>query len=848
MKSRHVQKLDIFISSPSDVLRERRMAQKVIAELNKLPHISRHFTLNALAYEDTVPPGMGQNPQLMVDHYMMEAEKADIFICMLWGRMGTPVHDPATGRDYPSGTSYEFSRAYEAHQQGIRDGTPPRPRILLYRGKKRMPPSADPEQIAQVNAFFGQVMQGEFKGLFAEYRSIKAFEEMLRHDLLTVIEKDFAAASPAAEPVVIKPVTVVEPFEVDGPDALDTLLGRPNKLVGRDALLKRIPEQLQGGGWVLLQAHGGAGKTTLARRVAESWYEAGKGNVLWLKFLDSAAQQLFEGLGRHFGAADEVAEASGAAQIKLVRELLKNANVSLIVLDDVWNGEALQTFMNACPANLSLLVTARHRWDRLIIERVPDLAPEDAVQLLRAKAGSLAGNDADAHRLCEKLGYLAFAVELAGMTMMRQEQTVTELLRHYDGHFHDLPPQMVQADPARASVTALLETSLNELTPALKAAFFAFGAFSVPTLTADLLAYYLFGGADSARQAEGLLIDLHARGLVTRVVAGNAAASYRVHPLSYEYARTRFMREGAQPMATLEACQKYAQAFAEELPKLEAEINNLLGAVNMANQLQADGIFIGIMRALTTRGGYLDARGYTPSFLAWFDRAIQLARSTEPAPSLNLHFLLGKRGNIDYNHGELLAALGCWEEALHIGVALQLTETVVRLHCLISKVHADSKDFAAASASLDQAEAGADGSIPLQIAVLESRAYLAQAQDDLPNARRVFAQQLSLTQQLDDPEGLFYALMNLGEADSLLGDEGSAIESLERAKAVAHQLDNFELLAYIYEALAKVFHKKADLTQSCYYIDQAVIYCRKLGNAALEKLLLDFANNAGCQP
>jgi len=388
-----------------------------------------------------------------------------------------------------------------------------------------------------VNAFFEQIIQGEFQGLFAQYKSNKAFEEMLRHDLLTVIEKDFVTVSSKLEIVEIKPLTVVDVFAIDSPDALDTLLGKASRIVGREALLQGIPERLRAGGWVLLQAHGGAGKTTLARQVAEDWHAAGKGNVLWLKVGDSVAQDLFEAVGRHYGVADEVAAASATAQIKLVRDLLKNAPISLIVLDDVWNGEALQIFMNACPAQMALLVTARQRWDRLTIERIPDLTPEDALQLLRAKAGSLIDNETNANRLCEKLGYLAFAVELAGITMMRQEKHVSELLRTYDGNLHELPPLMVQSDPARATVTALIETSLHPLSDSLKAAFFAFGAFFVPSLTADLLSFYLFPDEQPALKAENLLVDLHAKGLATRVSAGNAAASYRIHPLSYEYAR-----------------------------------------------------------------------------------------------------------------------------------------------------------------------------------------------------------------------------------------------------------------------------------------------------------------------
>src|SRR5260221_258101 len=122
-----LREIDVFISSPADVLDERRAAIHVIERFNRLSRSNRHYFLKPLAYEEIVPAIVGQRPQAIVDRYMLEASKADIFICILWHRMRTPVLDEETGTTFESGTAYEFQKAYQINQ---RDG---KPYMLLYR-------------------------------------------------------------------------------------------------------------------------------------------------------------------------------------------------------------------------------------------------------------------------------------------------------------------------------------------------------------------------------------------------------------------------------------------------------------------------------------------------------------------------------------------------------------------------------------------------------------------------------------------------------------------------------------------------------------------------------------------
>jgi hypothetical protein len=150
MPDRVLHPLDIFISSPSDVSEERELALKVIEQLNERPNIQEEYVLKPLAWERTVPAAVGETPQRIVDRYMLEAGKADIFICFLWARMGTPTLDQETGEEFDSGTEYEFTAAYRAYQKTRTANYPGRPQILLYRCIRPIPYDVDPEQLKKV--------------------------------------------------------------------------------------------------------------------------------------------------------------------------------------------------------------------------------------------------------------------------------------------------------------------------------------------------------------------------------------------------------------------------------------------------------------------------------------------------------------------------------------------------------------------------------------------------------------------------------------------------------------------------------------------------------------------------
>jgi HEAT repeat protein len=198
-----MKEITVFISSPGDVAEERKECLQVIQQYNGRTRVGARFRLTALAYEGAVPAIVGESAQSVVNRYMRQAGKCDIFVCVLWSRMGTPVLDDETGDIFDSGTLYEFMQAYNTS----RSSHDHRPRALLYQCNRSFPNDVDLEQVRKVRDFFGRFLgpKKDLDGLIKTFTATTDFSKMLFDDIDTVLSQDF---------------TPSEPDESQGPSAL----------------------------------------------------------------------------------------------------------------------------------------------------------------------------------------------------------------------------------------------------------------------------------------------------------------------------------------------------------------------------------------------------------------------------------------------------------------------------------------------------------------------------------------------------------------------------------------------------------------------------------------------------
>ena len=110
--------LRIFFSSPGDVKMERETARNIVRRLQMEvgdaitiePYFWEHEAMSATRdYQQNIP----------------EMSTFDVVVCMLWSRLGTPLHPERHPRPdggfFESGTEYEFYTAMSAFKE---KGTP----------------------------------------------------------------------------------------------------------------------------------------------------------------------------------------------------------------------------------------------------------------------------------------------------------------------------------------------------------------------------------------------------------------------------------------------------------------------------------------------------------------------------------------------------------------------------------------------------------------------------------------------------------------------------------------------------------------------------------------------------
>lgn len=118
-----IRRLTIFISSPGDVIPERRIAKRVISQLNE-EFIGRVFLVPILWEEEPLLASQTFQEQIL------QSYESDIYLCILWSRIGSPLSQSFVrpdGTRYDSGTAFEFEKAMAGYRERRR------PEILLYR-------------------------------------------------------------------------------------------------------------------------------------------------------------------------------------------------------------------------------------------------------------------------------------------------------------------------------------------------------------------------------------------------------------------------------------------------------------------------------------------------------------------------------------------------------------------------------------------------------------------------------------------------------------------------------------------------------------------------------------------
>jgi hypothetical protein len=178
----HRRELNLFVASPSDVQQERKAIQYVADQINEL-HES-FFLKVEMSQTSTVPALAHGDPQGEILYQMDHFRQTDIFLLIMWRRLGTPVVGAA------SGTVLEFETA---HALMLDRG---KPRIMVYFCTASVEPSQiDLRQLEGLRSFQERVKK---LGLISKYKNRKRFRYMLFAHLWKTLE-DIKQSDSAAQ-------------------------------------------------------------------------------------------------------------------------------------------------------------------------------------------------------------------------------------------------------------------------------------------------------------------------------------------------------------------------------------------------------------------------------------------------------------------------------------------------------------------------------------------------------------------------------------------------------------------------------------------------------------------------
>ncbi len=573
----------------------------------------------------------------------------------------------------------------------------------------------------------------------------------------------------------------------------DTVPGRAAELIGRGAALEKLEAEVKQKPTVL-HGFGGVGKTALAAEFAARTLDTG--DVLWLHAGRSSEAELLD-------AARQALGVSGSGPKELTTALGRTA---LLVIDDVWNKQAVGALCTALPGGLPVLATSRQRLSGFTRAELGGLARDDARKLLDATAETTLP-EASADELCHVLSDHPFALRLAG-TQLRGGATPQNVLARLAGAPHTLAAPKSWRDEERESISALLAASLETLSDAAYDAFLAVGALGSSAVTPEFLALCL---RRDTGETETALNELQTQALAERRTSpGSDVVRYLLHDLAYSFARhNSTLRAGS----VLRACRTFVSENVHTFELLGAEMPNLVGALETARDQGQRKVLVEVMAQLVIGDAYFSARGHSPRSLKLLE--VALAWAKELGMLERAHYLAGRLGDahrVLYHQYD--KALAAYQEGARLARLIRnpSREATLTSLCAITRHHlgqSSERDFERAYQIARQA----DDDLMLGF-ILQHRSYVAWSGKNWRAMER-FSQEtvelaIKLRQMLEtDQTGAdnisFHALLNLGEAKRKLGHFQEAVALRLQALEIATSRDNQLWRAYALHELGEMY-------------------------------------------
>jgi len=226
--------LSVFVASPEDVSEERDSIEDIINELNAVWSKTFQTRLELIKWDTHTYPGKGIDAQDVINQ---QIEDYDIFIGIMWQRLGTPTQRA------DSGTTEEYERALTRHNDD-----PTSIKLFFYFKEAPIPPfSTDLDQLKKVVEF-----RKRLEGIGQQYRTFNDkddFSTQVRMHLSMVV-REFSRVQSSVEettvntrPAESEPQKKNEEGENDEAGFIDLIEDALKYFAELGLIMKRIAEE-----------------------------------------------------------------------------------------------------------------------------------------------------------------------------------------------------------------------------------------------------------------------------------------------------------------------------------------------------------------------------------------------------------------------------------------------------------------------------------------------------------------------------------------------------------------------------------------------------------------------------
>ena len=163
-----VTELRVFVASPGDTKDERDIVPKVIERVNNTVGDLKKIKLRPVMWEHDAWPGFGEDAQDVINR---QTGHYDIFVGIMWNRIGTPT------KRAPSGTHEEFSRAYDRWKEHRLL------KLMFYFNTKPLYTNSVELHLQAIEVLRFKEHLHTAGGLYREYNGTAEFEDLLSKHL-----------------------------------------------------------------------------------------------------------------------------------------------------------------------------------------------------------------------------------------------------------------------------------------------------------------------------------------------------------------------------------------------------------------------------------------------------------------------------------------------------------------------------------------------------------------------------------------------------------------------------------------------------------------------------------------